>query len=128
MSEPLSRRALLAPTLSLFASTSTLLCCALPALLVTVGAGAVMAGIASNVPGYVWLTERKVPLFSLSGVMLALAIFMRWRSRHAPCPIDPAEARACARLRRTSGWLLYASVGVYLVGGFFAFFAADLLL
>ena len=128
MAEPLTRRTLLAPTLSLFASTSTLLCCALPALLVTVGAGAVMAGIASNVPGYVWLMERKVPLFILSGVMLALAVFMRWRSRHAPCPIDPAEARACARLRRTSGWLLYASVVVYLVGGFFAFFAADLLL
>ena len=128
MSEPLSRRALLAPTLSLFASTSTLLCCALPALLVTIGAGAVMAGIATNVPGYVWLTERKVPLFILSGMLVALAMFMRWRSRNAPCPIDPAEARACARLRRTSGWLLYASVVVYLVGGFFAFFAADLLL
>ena len=128
MVEPLTRRTLLAPTLSLFASTSTLLCCALPALLVTIGAGAVMAGIASNVPGYVWLTERKVPLFVLSGVMLALAAVMRWRSRHAPCPADPAEARACARLRRTSGWLLNASVAVYLVGGFFAFLAADLLL
>ena len=128
VSEPLSRRALLAPTLSLFASTSTLLCCALPALLVTIGAGAVMVGIATNVPGYVWLTERKVPLFILSGMLVALAMFMRWRSRNAPCPIDPAEARACARLRRTSGWVLYASVVVYLVGGFFAFFAADLLL
>ena len=128
MAEPLTRRALLAPTLSLFASTSTLLCCALPALMVTIGAGAVMAGIATNVPSYVWLTERKALLFVLSGVLVALAIFMRWRSRNAPCPIDPAEARACARLRRTSGWLLYASVGVSLVGGFFAFFAADLLL
>ena len=128
MSEPLTRRSLFAPTLSLFASTSTLLCCALPALLVTVGAGAVMAGIATNVPGYIWLTERKVPLFILSGVLLALAMVMRWRARHAPCPIDPEEARACARLRRTSGIVLYASVAVYLVGGFFAFFAADLLL
>ena len=128
MAEPLTRRSLLAPTLSLFASTSTLLCCALPALLVTVGAGAVMAGIASNVPGYVWLTERKVPLFVLSGVMLAVAAFMRWRSRGAPCPADPAEARACARMRRWSGAVLLVSAAVYLVGGFFAFFAADLLL
>ena len=63
MAEPISRGILLAPTLSLFASTSTLLCCALPALLVTIGAGAVMAGLATNVPGYIWLTERKVPLF-----------------------------------------------------------------
>ena len=128
MTAPVTRRILFAPTLSLFASTSTLLCCALPALLVTIGAGAVMAGIASNVPGYIWLTEQKVPLFILSGVMLALALFMRWRSRNAPCPIDPVQARACTRLRRVSGIILYASVAIYLVGGFFAFFAADLLL
>ena len=128
MTEPLTRRSLLAPTLSLFASTSTLLCCALPALLVTVGAGAVMAGIASNVPGYVWLTERKVPLFVLSGALLAAAFFFRWRARNAPCPIDPVEAEACTRLRRRSGWLLWSSAAVYVVGGFFAFFAADLLL
>lgn len=128
LTEPISRRILLAPTLSLFASTSTLLCCALPALLVTIGAGAVMAGLASNVPGYIWLTERKVPLFIISGGLLALAAFMRWRSRNAPCPIDPDEAKACTRLRRVSGVMLYASLVIYAVGGFFAFFAADLLL
>jgi len=128
MTAPVTRRILFAPTLSLFASTSTLLCCALPALLVTIGAGAVMAGIASNIPGYIWLTAHKVQLFILSGVMLALAIVMRWRSRNAPCPIDPVQARACNRLRRTSGIILYASVAIYLVGGFFAFFAADLLM
>ena len=87
-----------------------------------------MAGIASNVPGYVWLTEHKVQLFFLSGVMLALAILMRWKSRNAPCPIDPDQARACNRLRRVSGLILFASVAIYFVGGFFAFFAADLLL
>ena len=128
ITEPISRRILLAPTLSLFASTSTLLCCALPALLVTIGAGAVMAGLASNVPGYIWLTERKVPLFILSGVFLVFAGLMQWQSRNAPCPIDPIEAKACTRLRRMSGLLLYASVLIYAVGGFFAFFAADLLL
>lgn len=128
MTAPVTRRILFAPTLSLFASTSTLLCCALPAVLVTIGAGAVMAGIASNVPGYIWLTEHKIQLFILSGIMLALAVIMRWKSRKAPCPIDPVQARACTRLRRVSGVLLYTSVVIYLVGGFFAFFAADLLL
>lgn len=124
MSEPLSRKALFAPTLSLFASTSTLLCCALPALLVTIGAGAVMAGIASNVPGYAWLTAHKAELFALSGALLAVAVW--WRARNAPCPIDPDAARACTRLRRISGLILYASIAIYLIGGFFAFFAADL--
>lgn len=126
MSEPLSRKALFAPTLSLFASTSTLLCCALPALLVTIGAGAVMAGIASNVPGYIWLTAHKVELFALSGLLLAVAVWLRWRARNAPCPIDADAARACNRLRRISGLILYASIAIYIIGGFFAFFAADL--
>ncbi|GLQ24548.1 hypothetical protein GCM10007853_24220 [Algimonas ampicilliniresistens] len=128
MTQPMTKKAYLAPTLSLFASTSTLLCCALPALLVTIGAGAVMAGLASNVPGYIWLTEHKVGLFLASGFMLALAAIMRWRSRNAPCPIDPDQAQACQRIRRVSGIMLYGSVVILLIGGFFAFFAADLLL
>jgi hypothetical protein len=87
-----------------------------------------MAGLVSNVPGYVWLTEQKVPLFIASALLLLIAIGFRWRSRHAPCPADPVAARACNRLRRTSGVILYLSVAIYLIGGFFAFFAADLLL
>ncbi len=128
MAEPITKRVLFAPTLSLFASTSTLLCCALPALLVTIGAGAVMAGISSNVPGYVWLTEHKVGLFILSGILLAAAALSRWHARNAPCPVDVDAARACTRLRRLSGILLYTSIFIYIIGGFFAFFAADLLL
>lgn len=117
-----------APTLALFASVSTLLCCALPALLVTIGAGAVMAGLASNVPGYVWLTAHKVELFVLAGLLLAGAVWARWATRNAPCPIDPKQARACTRMRRAGGVILWFAIGAYMIGGFFAFFAADLLL
>lgn len=117
-----------APALALFASTSTLLCCALPALLVTIGAGAVMAGLASSVPGYIWLTEHKALLFMVAGVLLAGASWARWASRNAPCPIDPRQARVCTLMRRAGGITLWVAVGAYVVGGFFAFFAADLLL
>jgi mercuric ion transport protein len=44
---------------SLFASTGTLLCCALPALLVTLGLGAVVAGAVSSVPWLVPLSRNK---------------------------------------------------------------------
>ncbi|MEO0883408.1 MAG: hypothetical protein AAFY34_11885 [Pseudomonadota bacterium] len=117
-----------APTLALFASASTLLCCALPALLVTIGAGAVMAGLASNVPGYIWLTAHKVELFVLAGFLLSGAVWARWSTRNAPCPIDPKQARACTRMRRAGGVILSVAIMAYLIGGFFAFFAADLLL
>ena len=117
-----------APAVALFASLSTLLCCALPALLVTLGAGAVMAGLAANVPGLVWLTANKVPLFIGAGVLLAAAGAMKWLMRNAPCPIDPAQARMCMKMRRAGTIILVIAAVAYVIGGFFAFFAADLLL
>ena len=117
-----------APTFALFASVSTLLCCALPALLVTIGAGAVMAGLAANVPGLVWISAHKGATFALAGAALAVAGAAKWLGRNAPCPIDPAQARACMRLRRWGTIILSVAAVAYLVGGFFAFFAADLLL
>ena len=117
-----------APTVALFASLSTLLCCALPALLVTIGAGAVMAGLATNVPGLIWLTAHEGVLFIVAGLLLTAAGAAKWAARNAPCPIDPAQARACMRMRKAGTVILIVAAGAYVVGGFFAFFAADLLL
>ena len=118
---PIDRRTLIGPTLSLFASTSTLLCCALPALLLTVGAGAVMAGLTATFPGIMWLSANKGPLFMASGLLLALSAFMQWQARNAPCPVDPEQAAACMRLRALSLRLLGVSFGVYATGVFFAY-------
>lgn len=115
------------PTLSLFTSVGTLLCCALPALLVTLGAGAALAGLVSNAPWLVALSKYKVWTFSVAGVLLVAAGVMQWRARNAPCPIDPEQAKACDRLRRTSKWIYWISVGIYLIGFFFAFVAVRLL-
>ena len=117
-----------APTLSLFASTSTLLCCALPALLVTLGLGASLAGFVSAAPWLVALSKVKVWLFAGSGLMLLLAGGLHWQARYLPCPIDPVQAKACARLRRISGVMLGFSALVWATGFFFAFLAADILL
>ena len=118
---PLDRRILIGPTLSLFASTSTLLCCALPALLITLGAGAVMAGLTSTFPGIMWLSANKGPLFIASGLLLGLTAFMHWQARNTPCPVDPKKAAACIRLQSLSRRLLGVSVGVYAIGVFFAY-------
>ena len=117
-----------APFLALFASASTLVCCALPAFLVTVGAGALMVGLTSTIPGYIWLTAHKGELFILSGVLLAGAGIARWITRNAPCPVDHAQAKACAQMRKIGGLVLWTALSIYAVGVFFAFFADDLLL
>ena len=88
---PIDRRSLIGPTVSLFASTSTLLCCALPALLITIGAGAV-AGLTAAVP--VCRCPQIKGLFS-SRRGAAKRICRWWRARNAPCPADPEQAAAC---------------------------------
>ncbi|MCG8442008.1 MAG: hypothetical protein MI723_09385 [Caulobacterales bacterium] len=116
------------PTLALFASAATLVCCALPALLIILGAGAAMAGLAANAPGLIWLSAHKGWVFAAAGALLAAASYLRWRGRNAPCPTDPDQARACMRLRRWGAVILGVAIAAYGVGAFFAFFAADLLL
>ena len=109
--------------LSLFTSGGTLICCALPALLVSLGAGAAMAGLVGAFPQIVWLSEHKVALFTVATVMLLLAGVMQWRARSLPCPVDPALAAACAHARKFSLIVYLFSLGIFLIGAFFAFVA-----
>ncbi|MCS6996752.1 MAG: hypothetical protein NZ533_07330 [Casimicrobiaceae bacterium] len=109
--------------LSVFTSASTLVCCALPALLVALGAGATLASLVGMFPQLVWLSEHKGLVFTVAGVMLAVAGYFQWRARYAPCPADPALAAACTRQRRISRAVYTVSVALYLIGGFFAFVA-----
>ena len=112
--------------LTLFTSMSTLICCALPALLVSLGLGAVMAGLASNVPGLIWVSENKTGVFIAAGVMLALNGFWLWSQRNAPCPIDPKLRDACISGRKMSKTIYFVSLGVFGVGAFFAYAAPRL--
>ncbi len=122
----LYRQAVL-PTLSLFTSFGTLICCALPALLVTLGMGAAVAGLVSAAPWLVWLSDHKKIVFTVAGVLLTVSVILQWRARFLPCPIDPFKAKACARLRLVSHIITGFSVLIYAIGFFFAFLAADLL-
>ena len=116
----------IAPTLSLFTSMGTLICCALPALLVTLGMGATLAGFVGAAPWITALSEYKEWVFAGAGMMLSLSAYLQWRGRYAPCPADPAKAKACTRLRKVSWAILMFSIIVYLIGFFFAFLAADI--
>jgi hypothetical protein len=106
---------------SLFASSSTLVCCALPALLVAMGAGAVLSSLVSAVPQVVLLSEHKIELFIFAGLMLTASGALQWRNRTAPCPIDVKLRDACLRTRKTAAWMYGISVAIYLIGGWFAF-------
>jgi predicted small integral membrane protein len=120
------RKNTILPTVSLFTSLGTLVCCALPALFVSIGAGATLAGLLSAAPWLVSLSKYKIWTFGISGVLILVAGYMMWRSRSAPCPVNQEQARACSRLRKISKWIYCISVIVWLVGFFFAFIAVEI--
>lgn len=106
---------------TLLATTGTLLCCVLPAVLVSIGAGAVLAGLVSAVPQLVWLSEHKGLVFGIAGALLAVSGISIARARALPCPADPVAARSCGRLRRLGTVLFGISVACFLAGVVFAF-------
>jgi hypothetical protein len=106
---------------ALLASSGTLVCCALPALLVALGAGAALSAMVSVLPGLVWLSEYKGLVFGVAGALLALSGALQWRTRFAPCPTDPALRHACLRTRKASARIYGLSVALYLAGGWMAF-------
>ncbi len=128
MANKSSRWSVIWAAVALLGSVGTLLCCALPAVLVTLGMGAVLAGLITTVPGLVMVSQYKGWVFIVAGVCLSLAGYAHWRTRYAACPVDPQQARACQMLRRISRAVLITAIGIYAIGGFFAFAASGLLL
>ncbi len=121
MSLPQRREALVS-SLALLTSLSTLLCCALPAILVALGAGAAMAGLVTAIPQLVWLSRYKQIVFVAAGAMLLTAAALRFVNRGS-CPADPRQAELCQRLRKFGGITLSLSSALYLIAVFFAFVA-----
>jgi len=106
--------------LSLFSSMSALICCALPALFVILGAGATFASLISHVPQLIWISERKYYFLAFGAVMLVLAGFLQWNARTKSCPADPALGQACATTKDWSKVVYFSSLVIYLIGAGFA--------
>ena len=106
---------------ALLASTATLVCCVLPAVMVALGAGAALVGLVGAFPQLVWLSEHKALVFGVAGALLVIAGLFLLRARGLPCPADPAAARLCKRLRALSHGLYGVAVVSFLAGAAFAF-------
>lgn len=105
--------------LSLFTSFGTLICCALPSLLVLAGLGATVASLLSAAPWLVALSRHKTAVFATSGLTTAAGflyvyrIAPRLRARQLTCPPDDDS---CAAADRVSRVLLWISAMAYTVG------------
>ncbi|HVF34175.1 MAG TPA: hypothetical protein VND91_02510 [Candidatus Saccharimonadia bacterium] len=106
---------------TLIASTGTLVCCVLPAVMVALGAGAALASLATAVPALVWLSMHKAIVFGGAALLLAGSGAVLWRARRSPCPADPLLAASCARIRRASLALWGTAAAMTAIGALFAF-------
>jgi hypothetical protein len=106
---------------ALLASSATLVCCVLPAMLVALGAGAALAGLVTAVPQLIWLSEHKPLVFGLAAALLAVSGLALWYGRQLPCPSDPETARSCRRVRRVAAAIYGLAVSCFALGTAFAF-------
>jgi hypothetical protein len=118
--------------LSLFTSLGTLLCCALPSLLVLFGLGATVASVLSEAPWLVAMSHHKNWVFLVAGVLISgnfvylYAIAPRLQVRSGAC--DPSEPSACQTASRFSRIVLWCSAFLYLIGCFTAYLLGPILM
>ena len=107
--------------LSLFTSTGTILCCALPALLVTIGAGAALSSLISTFPEIIWVSKYKEYIFTAAFILIILSGYLQWQARKLPCPADKLLAAQCMKAREISLVIYFVSVVILIIGFTFAF-------
>ena len=106
---------------SLISASSTLVCCFLPVLLVTLGAGGVMASLYALVPEIIWISQNKNTIFPIVAFILFLNGYILWKKRRIPCPNDSRKAEICSQYRKFSLILYFISLIIFAVGFFFAY-------
>ncbi len=122
------RRSFWLQYVSLFTSAGTLLCCALPSLLVLFGLGATVASVLSAAPWLVTLSSHKSWIFVVAGMLIGLnvvyfyAVAPRLGGRECAAGDD-----ACASATRLSTTALWVSAAVYGVGVFVAYVLGPIL-
>lgn len=108
--------------LALFTSMSTLLCCALPIVLVSLGLGAGYAALTDSLPWLITLGKYKAVTFIVAAGLIAASVWLSQRPGRR-CPSDPQLAAHCLRLQKWNKRLLIlAGIGWSL--GFFAAYLA----
>ena len=116
-----TRRAALLNYFSLFGSFSTLICCALPSVLVLLGMGTAVASLLSAAPWLVSLSRHKIWTFSIAGMLIAASFVMTYvvapRLRIGE-NCDANDPSTCGEVSRVSRFVLWASALIW-SGGFF---------
>jgi hypothetical protein len=125
-----AKRAALLNYFSLFSSFSTLICCALPSVLVLLGMGTTVASLLSAAPWLVSLSRHKIWTFSIAGVLIAMSFVMTYviapQLREGDM-CDADDPTTCGEVSKVSRVILWGSAGVWTCGVFVAYLLGPIL-
>jgi nucleoside phosphorylase len=124
------RRAALLNYFSLFSSFSTLICCALPSVLVLLGMGTAVASLLSAAPWLASLSRHKIWTFSIAGTLIAASFVMTYvvaprLQRGDVCAAD--DPTTCGEVSKLSRAVLWGSALIWSGGFFVAYLLAPIL-
>lgn len=110
--------------LSLFGSFSTLICCALPSVLVLLGMGATVVSVLSAAPWLVSMSRHKFWTFTLAGALISLSFAMTYwvapRLQVGQICIED-DPTTCGRVSKFSRMFLWGSAAIWGFGFFMAY-------
>jgi mercuric ion transport protein len=116
---------------SLFSSLGTLLCCALPSVLVLLGLGATVASVLSAIPFLVMLSRQKEWVFGFSGALITASFIYVYllapRLQGTTSTCSSEDDLSCTTAARFTRAILWISAGLFAFGFFVAFVLGPLL-
>jgi mercuric ion transport protein len=125
-----AKRAAMINYFSLFSSFSTLICCALPSVLVLLGMGTAVASLLSAAPWLVNLSRHKVWTFGIAGGLIALSFVMTYliapRLRQGEV-CDADDPTTCGEVSKVSRVILWGSALIWSCGFFVAYLLGPIL-
>jgi mercuric ion transport protein len=125
-----AKRATLLNYFSLFSSFSTLICCALPSVLVLLGMGTTVASLLSAARWLVNLSRHKIWTFSIAGGLIAMSFVMTYliaprRRQGETCDAD--DPTTCGEVTKVSRSILWGSAVIWSCGFFVAYLLGPIL-
>ena len=107
--------------LTMFASSTTLICCALPSLFIAVGAGASFASLITVFPFLIVLSQYKLSITIFASVTVIFAGYVNYKTYYMPCPTDPELGKLCMQTRKQSRYVYYISVVLFIFATIFTY-------
>ncbi len=107
---------------SLLVSSTTLVCCTLPLVLIALGFGAALSTLMVHLPWLAKLSRYQFWIFIISAALL-LSAYLFIYSSNKSCPADPVLREKCNRLTHINKIIFWIAAALWLIGFFSAYLA-----